>query len=155
GLKDYAAAEAHFERAMAAPSDPALQAAILISRSGVRLLTHRFDDAEHDLREAITLAPKLFQGYVQLAGILEARKDRAGALALIDRALALRPDDPAIVFMHARMHAEAGDRATAWRDFEQVIAKQPPGAPSDWVAQAHVELGHLRLKDGDKAGALA
>jgi tetratricopeptide (TPR) repeat protein/tRNA A-37 threonylcarbamoyl transferase component Bud32 len=154
GLKEYTAAEADFARALAVPSEPALRAAILTSRSGVCLLAGRTDDAERDLHEAIRLAPNLYQVYVHLARLLESRNDRAGALAQIDRALALHPDHPAIAFMHARLHAEAGDPAAARQDFERVIATQPAGTPSDWVLSARVELAHLRLKDGDKAGAL-
>src|SRR5262249_51232387 len=133
GLEQYDAAEADFARALKVSSDPALRAVTLTNRSFLRQRQKRWDDAEHDLREAIDLRPKVYQGYRNLADLLKRRNDLAGALKLLDRALALNPDSAALYFERARLHAENGDRAAARRDFEQVIAKEPPGSKSDQV----------------------
>jgi tetratricopeptide (TPR) repeat protein len=154
-LTRYADAEADFTRALKVSSDPALRAATLTNRSVLRQRQGRLDDAERDLREAIDLQPKVYQGYRNLADLLKRRNDRAGALKLLDRALALNPDYPALYFERARLHAENEDRAAAKSDFEKVIAKERPGSKSDQVLKARVELAHLRCLAGDHQTALA
>src|SRR5262249_18876139 len=135
--------------------DPRVRAAALTSRSWLRLAQNRPDDAERDLREAIRLQPKVYQGYVNLADVLKGRGDLRGALELLDRALEISPDNPALYSRRARLHAENRARAAARRDFEQVIAREPPGSQSDRVVAARVELAHLRNLAGDHAAALA
>jgi tetratricopeptide (TPR) repeat protein len=155
GLKQYDAAQADFARALEASSDPALRALALTNRSVLRIMQKRPDEAERDLREAIRLQPKVYQNYGALADLLKGRGDRAGALKLLDQALTLCPDNPALYSERARLHAENDDRAAARRDFEQVIAKEPRGSKSDRVLAACVELAHLRSLTGDHAAALA
>jgi tetratricopeptide (TPR) repeat protein len=154
-LRQYADAEADFAQVLAGSSDPALRAMTLSNRSVLRQRQGRLDDAERDLREAIDLQPKVYQGYRNLADLLKRRNDRAGALRLLDQALALNPDHPALYFERARLHAEAGDREAAKRDFEKVIANERPGSKSDQVLKARVELAHLRCLSGDYEAALA
>src|SRR5262249_16247346 len=81
----YARAEAAFAQALAASSDPGLRAVALTNRSFLRQRQERPDDAERDLREAIDLQPKSYQGYRNLADLLKHRNDRAGALKLLDQ----------------------------------------------------------------------
>ncbi len=154
-LKAFDKAEADFRQALEDSSDAPFRAAALVSRSAVRLLQGRRDDAEHDMREAIKLQPDAYQGYVNLARLLEDRGDRVGALAQLDLALARRPDNPMLYSERARLHAQNGDRPSARRDFERVIAGEPPGSASDRVVAARVELAHLRGLAGDNAAALA
>jgi tetratricopeptide (TPR) repeat protein len=154
-LRQYDAAEADFTRALKVSSDPALRVLTLINRSVLRRMQGRPDDAERDLRAAIDLQPKEFQGYQILADVLKLRNDRAEALKLLDQALTLNPDNPTLYFERARLHAENGDRAAAKRDFEQVIAKEGPDSKSDQVLKARVELAHLRCLAGDNEAALA
>jgi tetratricopeptide (TPR) repeat protein len=194
GLRKYAAAETDFAQALEAP-DPALRALALTNRSVLRQRQGRPGDAERDLRQAIDLQPKVYQGYISLADLLtrQARTRlrvlavqtvtslttpglasttaqvltvkrfqdafalftrRAGALELLDRAVALHPDNPALYSERARLHAEVGDRAAARRDFEQVIAKEPTGSKSERVLMVRVELAHLRSLAGEHAAAL-
>jgi tetratricopeptide (TPR) repeat protein len=155
GLEQYDAAEADFIRALKISSDPALRAVMLTNRSVLRQRQGRPDDAERDLRDVIDLRPKVYQGYRNLADLLKRRNDRAGALKLLDQALALNPDNPALYSERARLHAENGDRAAARRDFEQVIAKERPESKSEQVLKARVELARLRCLAGDHQAALA
>jgi tetratricopeptide (TPR) repeat protein len=154
GLRQYEAAEADFARALEAP-DPALRALALTNRSVLRQRQGRPGDAESDLRQAIELQPKVYQGYISLADLLTRRGDRAEALKLLDRAVALHPDNPALYSERGRLHAEMGDRTAARRDFEQVIAKEPTGSKSERALTARVELAHLRSLAGEHAAALA
>jgi tetratricopeptide (TPR) repeat protein len=154
-LKRYADAESDFDQALAASSDPVLRALALTNRSVLRQRQGRPDDAECDLRESIELQPKVYQSFQMLTDLLKRRNDRAGALKLLDRALALNPENPDLYFDRARLHAENGDRKSAWRDFEQVIAKERPGSKSDQLLKARVELARLRCLAGDHQAALA
>jgi tetratricopeptide (TPR) repeat protein len=154
GLRQHAAAEADFARALEA-SDPALRALALTNRSVLRQRQGRPGDAERDLRQAIDLQPKVDQSYINLADLLKRRGDRDGALKWLDRAVALHPDNSALYTERARLHAEAGNRAAARRDFEEVIAKEPRGGKSERALTARVELARLRSLAGEHAAALA
>jgi len=163
--KKYDEAEADFARALGASKDPALRAFVLITRSGMRLQQkdrrddaerhRRRDDAERDLREAIALQPESYQGYVNLAYALEDRGDRDGALKQLDRAVTLRPKDPALYFRRGRLRAIVGDALAARLDFERTIENEPAGSLSDRAAAAHVELAHLCQLAGENDRALA
>jgi tetratricopeptide (TPR) repeat protein len=153
GLKQFDTAEKDFDRALAS-SDPALCATALTNRSALRRLQKRPGDAERDLREAIGLQPKVYQGYITLADLLRDRKDLSGALTMLDDALKQCGDNPALYSERARLHAEHGDRKAAQHDFEQVI-KQDPDKKSDRVLAARVELAHLRLLAEEYDAALA
>ncbi len=75
-LGKYERAENDFSAALATSPDLWFSAEVLTSRSVVRLLQGgRDDEAEADLRAAITLLPKAYQGYVNLATLLERRGD--------------------------------------------------------------------------------
>jgi tetratricopeptide (TPR) repeat protein len=154
GLRQFPAAEADFARALGPSTDPALRAFALTNRSVLRRLQRRQADAESDLREAIGLQPKVYQGYVTLADVLKAEGDRPGALKLLDQALDLCPDNPALYSERARLHALSGHPEAARRDFEQVIAREPPGGRSDRLVAARVELAHLKHLAGENAAAL-
>jgi tetratricopeptide (TPR) repeat protein len=155
GLKEFDKAEADFSQALADSPDPPVRAAVLTSRSWLRLAQNRRDEAERDLREAIRLQPKVYQGYVNLANVLRGRGDLRGALELLDRALELSPDKQELYSRRARLHLENHDVAAARRDFEQVVAREPPGAMSVRAAAARVELAQLRSLAGEHAAALA
>ncbi len=60
-------------------------------------------------REALTLDGDLIEALEHLATVLVTRqRDYAGGLALIDRALALRPDDPGLWYSHGWLYEFAG-----------------------------------------------
>lgn len=155
GLEQYAVAEADFDRALASSSDPVLRAQTFTNRCVLRQRQGRPKDAERDLREAIALQPKSYQGYLSLADLLKGRNDRAGALELLNQALALNPGNATLHFERARLHAEQRDREAARRDFEQVIAKEQPDSKPEQILKARVELAHLRCLAGEHQAALA
>jgi tetratricopeptide (TPR) repeat protein len=113
------------------------------------------DDGERDLREAIELQPS-YQAYLALAYALQERGDERGALQQLDRAVARRPQDPALYFRRARLRVVIGDRPGARQDFERTIAGEPAGSLSDRAAAAHVELARLwqQADENDRALAL-
>jgi tetratricopeptide (TPR) repeat protein len=155
-LKQFQRAENDFSAALKASPDPSFRAEVLTSRSAVRLLQGR-RDAEVDLRAAIALQPEAFQGYVNLATLLEHRGDLNGAMEQLDRALRLR-EDAALFYLRGVLHARTGDLKNARTDFEQVLqvlAKEPGGETTDRAVAARIELAHLRLLAGERDAALA
>jgi tetratricopeptide (TPR) repeat protein len=153
-LHEYAGAEADFTAALAA-ADPASRALVLTNRSVLRIRQKRWDDAERDLREAIHLDPGAYQGMVNLARAYQAQHKLDAALATLDEAVKMRPNEPALYYTRARLQVERGDRAAARRDFEQTITTEGPGSASDRSQAARVELAHLEYKDGQYEAALA
>jgi tetratricopeptide (TPR) repeat protein len=178
-LKEFSAAEADFERALAGADDDAFRAAVLISRSVLRIRQGRLADAEHDLGQASKLQPDAYQSYTVLARSYQRRAalpffvvspsaplvvlaqacqhqaNLDAAVQVMDRALARRPDDPDLSYTRAWLHAERGNAKAARCDFEQTIAREPPGSKSGRRASAHVELAHLRHQAGEYQAALA
>jgi lipoprotein NlpI len=155
GLKEIKRAEADFAQALADSSDPAFRAAVLTDRSQVRLGQKRLADAERDLREALALRPDTASGQAALARLLTLRDDLDGAVTQLDRAVQLRPRDPALYSQRARLHVRRNDAAAARRDFAQVIASEPPGSTSPRLVAAHVELASLLGLAGEHKAALA
>src|SRR5262249_43802778 len=62
-LKEIPAAEADFTQALASSGEPAFRAAVLRSRSVLRIRQNRLRDAELDLQEAIKLQPDSYEAY--------------------------------------------------------------------------------------------
>jgi tetratricopeptide (TPR) repeat protein len=154
-LKEWSAAESDFERALATTEDPAFRAAVLLSRSVLRIRQGRLSDAEKDVGQAIKLRPEAYQGYTILAKAYEDKGDLAAAVKSLDQAISLRPDVPALYDTRARYHATRGDAKAAQRDFEQVVARGGPRKRSDQLEKAHVELAHLRFLAKEYKPALA
>src|SRR5262249_3939633 len=153
--KEFAAAEAEFERVLAGADNPAFRAVVLTNRSTLRIQQGRWEDAERDLLRAIELQPKAYQGHLALAQAYQARGDREAAVNALGRAIALRPGDGGLYYTRAQWQALRGDPAAARQDFEQVLALEPAGSKSERLASARVELAHLRHQDHGYQAALA
>ena len=152
-LKEFAAAEILFTRALAAADEDSTRAYVRTTRSVVRLKAGRWDDARRDLLAAIDLQPKAYQGHVNLAQAYAGQKQYDLALKALNRALELQ-QHAVVYYTRARLYAERGDRAAARRDFEQVVARQPLGPGAERLASARVELAHLKHQDRDYKAAL-
>jgi 4-amino-4-deoxy-L-arabinose transferase-like glycosyltransferase len=57
-------------------------------------LLNDFPRAEQSFQKVIDLAPQMDQGYLNLAFLRDAQDDKAGALAYLQKALSLNPDNP-------------------------------------------------------------
>lgn len=99
------------------------------------------DRALAAVRRAIEIRPQA--GYYQLeAELLGRAGDPAGALAAIQKALALSPDNPSLLESLAVAHAEAGDPDTAARILQRVDVAQPDNpAIAEQLAYLHLRLG--------------
>jgi len=82
------------------------------------------------------------------------RGDAARALAPLDRAVQLRPDDGVHRYRRGRVHLALADRVRARADFERALQVRPlPPAP--FVAASYCELGAIFEASSDRARALA
>jgi tetratricopeptide (TPR) repeat protein len=153
-LKEFAAAEGNFQRALDKATTKPLRATVLTNRSTMRLRAGRWDDARRDLLEARDLQPAASYICVNLAQAYQQRGELEEAVKVLDRALQLRPD-AALFNMRARLQAKRGKPALARADFEQVVAWEPRGARSIRLAAAHVELAHRDHLAREYGAALA
>jgi tetratricopeptide (TPR) repeat protein len=80
------------------------------------------------------------------------RGSTADALATLDRAVQLRPDDGVHRYRRGRVHGAVQDRARAQADYERALNARPP-AP--FIAASYVELGRLAEDAADRGRAVA
>jgi len=82
------------------------------------------------------------------------RGDAAGAIAPLDRAVQLRPDDGVHRYRRGCVWLAAQDRARARADFERALRAQPlPPAP--FVAASYYELGGIFEASAERTRALS
>ena len=82
------------------------------------------------------------------------RGDAAGALAPLERAVQLRPDDGVHRYRRGRVCLAMQDRARARADFERALQVRPlPPAP--FVAASYYELGGMYEASSDRTRALS
>ncbi|MFO7694617.1 MAG: hypothetical protein R6V57_16140 [Vicinamibacterales bacterium] len=82
------------------------------------------------------------------------RHDAAAALAALDRAVTLRPDDGVHRYRRGRALSAAGDRARARVDFERALQARPL-PPPPFVAGSYCELGAIFEASYDRPRAIA
>jgi len=76
------------------------------------------------------------------------------ALARLDRAVALRPDEGVHRYRRGRILAAREDRARAQADYERALQARPL-PPPPFVAASYYELGALFEAASDRARAIA
>jgi tetratricopeptide (TPR) repeat protein/tRNA A-37 threonylcarbamoyl transferase component Bud32 len=152
--KEFAAAEAAFERALAGETRAPYRAAVLNSRGTVRLQQGRWDEAHQDLREVIALQPCDYRGHVNLAHAYRGRRDLEQAVVALDAAIGLH-NDAALYSLRARVQMQRGRPELARQDYETVVVLLKPGTRSDLLAPAHVELARLAHRARNHGAALA
>lgn len=89
----------------------------------------------------------LFNAHYLLGAILEEKGENDAALSEFDRALALRPDTPALRYRKAIIYREQGKLDAAVNEVEAALKADPNLPPADYL------LGLLRLEKEDWAGA--
>jgi len=93
------------------------------------------------LAEARTLDPANTRALYGLARLALADKDRAGAAALVEQALAVTPTDPKGLELKGDLAFLAGERATAEEAFGQAITHRPnPGTLYYKRAMVRIDL---------------
>ncbi|MBS0471126.1 MAG: tetratricopeptide repeat protein [Proteobacteria bacterium] len=76
----------------------------------------RFDDALADFAAAVALKPDSVEAHIALAGAYDYRRDFAGALDQIGKAIALSPRDGRLLLMRAGIEREDGNDAAMQTD---------------------------------------
>jgi tetratricopeptide (TPR) repeat protein len=153
--QDFEAAVADFSLALQQATDPRDRWAVLVNRGAMWIKRQRWDEAVADLQQATRLEETAYQGYVNLAWAYQRRKDWGPAVAALDTAIRLRPEDPALYHTRARVHLLRNDSVNARRDFEQAIKHAARGGNSERLASDLVELGHVQHQAKEHAAALA
>jgi serine/threonine protein kinase/lipoprotein NlpI len=146
-LRDFAAAEADFQKALdCKPSEEAAYA-LFLNRGAFRRRQGKCKEAVDDLKHAIELKPQPYQAYWSLAKAYQDQKQFEIAIDEMNSAIAaasqlvgakqLEPANLALLYHdRARLHLERPDREAALRDFEQAIRVAPR-------AEDHVERGRI------------
>ncbi len=78
----------------------------------------------------------------------------AEAARLLDRAIALRPDDGVHRFRRGRVFEASGDRARALNEFERALQARP-APPAPFVAGSFIARGRLLEAAGDRVRAIS
>jgi len=122
----FADAEADYQRALELDPDGKFRHALLANRGLLRFQSRRTADAISDLKEAIALDPRQHIAYVTLAQVYRHQRKLEAALEELGRAIALKPNSPALhrtralwILEDERLSAEG--RRAALDDLDEVI----------------------------------
>lgn len=149
-----AAAEAELKQAIAALADdlPAAQT-LRFGLAGLYRQHQRDVQAEQVYREMIALEEKAGAGgsganglgaRTQLAGLLHARGDAAGAAGLVDQVLALQAGNREARLLHGQLAQAAGDYPQAIADYRQLLKDAAD------VVEIYKLLADTHLLNGEK-----
>jgi eukaryotic-like serine/threonine-protein kinase len=135
-------AEADFAIALKSPLSEAARYGLLINRGVLRIRQDRVESAMSDLRQAVALRPKQYQGHVNLAQAYLKGKQPEEAVKQLDQAILLEPTLASLYRTRARIHQLRRDEAAALADLDRVIRLESAAAnPS--LADDHLERGLL------------
>ena len=173
---DARSAENDFESALARTTADADRYAVFLNRGIVRLRSGRIKSATEDFETAIGLEPNRWEARVNLAEALRDAEDRRlvvtrlavavarpiipltlppaykAALAELNRAIEVAPNEPRPYLNRAALWRRLGDTSHALADFRTALALAPSGSVQK--AQAYCELGRIAHRQGDYAQAL-
>ena len=108
------------------------------------------DDAERWLKRAASAEPKSAQAAGNLAMLLHRKGDGAGALAALDRALAVNPGETRLHYMQGVLRQQAGRLVEAGESYREAV-RQQPGYAEAWFNLGTVEDALERPADARKA----
>jgi tetratricopeptide (TPR) repeat protein/tRNA A-37 threonylcarbamoyl transferase component Bud32 len=128
---------------------------VLTNRATLWIHLEQAEKARADLEQAIGLQPELPAAHVNLGELHRRRKEWDAAIRALDRAVQCRPDLPALYHTRARIYLERNDLASARRDFQFTIDREPKGSKSERLTSVLVELGYLKHRNKEFAAALA
>jgi tetratricopeptide (TPR) repeat protein len=155
-LQEFKEAKADYGLALREAGDDGLNRyLVLINRSVFHARQRHWDDAVADLKEAHRLRPEGAQAWTTLGWVDSERKHWDDAAAALTRALELQPENGQLWYIRAQVHQQRKDWVAARRDLEQAVAPARAVGKPAWLADAWVQLGHLRHKAGEHEAALA
>jgi putative PEP-CTERM system TPR-repeat lipoprotein len=122
--------------------DPALDAAILVSRGYAEVGLKRPEDAQKSFAEAEQVAPNAVEPLLADARLAVARADLAKAQAKIDRAIEAQPKSAEALLAKAQLLRLKNDIPGAIAVLDELITEQPS------VLQARLDRASLELAAG-------
>jgi Flp pilus assembly protein TadD len=118
-----------------------------IKATQILLLAGRFEDAKARVTTLLEKNPKDLDALLLRANAMAALKDPAGALAEIEEALQVDPDESRTFVNLGAIRMQAGDAVEAEAAFRQAIALEPTSV------DAHLALGNYLWAAGRAAEA--
>jgi serine/threonine protein kinase/Flp pilus assembly protein TadD len=120
-LQDYSSAEEDYEKALALKHDAEDEYAIYVNRGFMRIQQQRLRDGMVDLQHAISLKPRQYQAYLNLAQAYHLGQDLGKAIEQINQAIQLAPALDALYRIRAQLHMALNDPEGALGDLEKAI----------------------------------
>ncbi len=113
------------------PLDRTNRAATYVNRGIVYLNRHDAARALEDFDRAVELAPDLAEVHTNRAAALLEGGDFRGAVAAVDRGIALGPEEPhKAYFIRAAAYEELGDTSAAYSDYRRAVELAPDWRPA-------------------------
>ncbi len=140
--RDYDAARAAYDRAVATAPDDASARLAVRERADARLFLGDVDGGAADLARLTELAPRDPAAWHDLGIVRANQGDRAGAAHALTQARTLAPDDPRPRLALAALLWSGGDRAGARREYQALLALELADnvrAKVEWAIGALVE----------------
>lgn len=153
-LGQFARAEEDFEAALAASLPDTARYGLLINRGVMRIREGSLDRAMEDLKQAISLRPRQYQGYVNLAQAYLKGQQLERAVEQLDQAIELEPQVASLYRTRARLHLLRQNQSAALADLDQVVRLETTAA-TPALADDHFERGRLLHVQQDFPAALA
>jgi len=107
-----------------------------------------FDLARANCRRALALNPRLVNGHLAMASVLEQTGDEQAALNEISKALALDPKDSGTLVRQGQIYSRLG----RWEDAERIFQRELIERPNNWMA--YNELGVVLNNQGKYSEAI-
>jgi serine/threonine protein kinase/tetratricopeptide (TPR) repeat protein len=154
-------AEADYRTAedlLASTPNAELHYILLVNRALLRLEQSKWDGAIRDLEAAIRLDVRHYLAYANLAQVYQRQDKPAEAVAQFSRAIAVKPDMPALYRGRAevelnRKETTPDQRRRALADLDKAIRLEVPGNPV--IARDQTNRGLLFFQEQDNQQTLA
>ena len=153
-LSQFARAEEDFEAALATSLPDTARYGLLINRGVMRIREGSLDSAMADLQLAISLRPRQYQGYVNLAQAYLKGQQLEQAVEQLDHAIQLEPNAASLYRTRARLQLLRQNSSDALADFDQVMRLETTAA-TPALADDHFERGRILHVQQDFPAALA
>ena len=153
-LSQFVRAEEDFEAALAAALPDSARYGLLINRGVMRIRQGRLDTAMGDLQQAISLRPRQYQGYVNLAQAYLKGQQLEQAVEQLDHAIQLEPNVASLYRTRARLQLLRQKSSDALADLDQVVRLETSAA-TPALADDHFERGRILHVQKDFSAALS
>ncbi|HZJ69303.1 MAG TPA: tetratricopeptide repeat protein, partial [Planctomycetota bacterium] len=117
------------------------EADTLRARSEAQFAESNYEQAYEILQPLLAVPAPTVEDYVRGGVLLLARDKTDEAAALVERAVAAHPDDPAVLFLHANVLRRQLDFAGAAELYRRVLATTPDDNAVKWLLAEALDAG--------------